>query len=142
MRKFRKQVRFCFHIFLLLLFNFIKYFLIKMFFTILIGELYYMDTSVTFKPLNTSIILFYTSCIVGALLLALFVTSDKLKITLEKAINLLKTILLPYAFFGYSPQVRSIVFITDNSNAKCNALELYWSNSIHLLYTFHILQAF
>ncbi len=113
-----------------------------MFFTILIGELYYMDTSVTFKPLNTSIILFYTSCIVGALLLALFVTSDKLKITLEKAINLLKTILLPYAFFGYSPQVRSIVFITDNSNAKCNALELYWSNSIHLLYTFHILQAF
>ena len=110
-----------------------------MFFTILIGELYYMDTSVTFKPLNTSIILFYTSCIVGALPLILFVISDKLEIMLEKAINLLKTILSPYAFFKHGLQVRLIVFIIDNSNAECNELELCWPNSIRLLCTFHVL---
>jgi len=62
--------------------------------------------------------------IVGALPLRLFITSDELEITLEKAINLLKTILPPYAFFGHSPQVGSIVFLTDDSSAKRNALEL------------------
>ena len=114
-----------------------------MFFTILIiGELYYMDASATFEPLNTSIILLYTSCIVGALPLALFITSDELEITLEKAINLLKTILPPYAFFGRDSQVGPIVFITDDSNAERNALELCWPNSIRLLCTFHVLQAF
>ena len=75
----------------------------------LIGELCYMDASASFEPLNTSITLFYISCAVGALPIALFVTSDELEITLEKAINLLKTILPPHAFFGRGPQIGPIV---------------------------------
>ena len=113
-----------------------------MFFTIFIDELCYINASATFKHLNTSIILFYISCIVETLSLTLFITSDEFEITLEKAINLLKTILPSYAFFGCDPQVGLIVFITDDFNAECNVLELCWPNNIHLLCTFHILQAF
>jgi hypothetical protein len=57
------------------------------------GELCYMDASASFDPLNSSITLIYTSCAAGALPLGLFITSDELEITLEKSINLLKTIL-------------------------------------------------
>jgi len=68
-----------------------------------------VNTSATFKPLNTSITLFYTSCVIGALPLALFITSDEFEVILEKAMNLLKTIFSPYAFFGRDPQVRLMV---------------------------------
>ena len=115
----------------------------KIFFLILfIGEICYIDASAFFEPLNTSITLFYTSCAVGTLPIVLFITSDELEITLEKAINLLKTILPPHAFFGCGPQVRPMVFMTDDSSTEHNALELYWPQGIRLLCTFHILQAF
>lgn len=101
-----------------------------------------MDASASFEPLNTSITLFYTSCAVGALPLALFITSDELEITLEKAINLLKTILPQHAFFGRGPTIGPMVFMTDDSSAERNALELCWPQGIRLLCTFHVLQAF
>ena len=62
-----------------------------------------MNALASFEPLNTSITLFYTSCVVGTLLLRLFIISNKFEVTLEKALNLLKTILLQYAFFGCGP---------------------------------------
>jgi hypothetical protein len=46
-----------------------------------------MDASASFEPLNTSITLLYTSCAAGALPLGLFITSDELEITLEKAVS-------------------------------------------------------
>ena len=64
-----------------------------------------MDASASFEPLNTSITLFYTSCAVGVLPLALFITFDELEITLKKAINLLKTIFSQHAFFGRDQQL-------------------------------------
>ena len=74
------------------------------------AELCYMDALALFDPLNSSITLFYTSCAAGALPLGLFITSDELEIMLERSINLLKTILLSYAFFGRGPQVGPVVF--------------------------------
>ena len=93
------------------------------------GEICYIDALVLFEPLNTLIILLYTSYIVGALSLGLFITSDELKITLKKALNLLKSILLLYAFFRHRPQISPKVFITNDSSAECNVLELCWSES-------------
>ncbi|CAB4435667.1 unnamed protein product [Rhizophagus irregularis] len=101
------------------------------------GEICYMDASASFEPLNTSITLLYTSCAAGALPLGLFITSDELEITLEKA-----TILPPCAFYGRGAQVGPAVFLTDDSSAERNALELCWPQGIRLLCTFHILQAF
>ena len=97
----------------------------KVSFTIfIIGELCYEDGSATFESLNTSVMLFCTCCIIGALLLALFITFDEFEVTLEKAMNLLKTILPSYVFFGRDLQVRPMVFITDDSNAERNTLQL------------------
>jgi hypothetical protein len=64
------------------------------------AEICYMDASASFELLNTPITLLYTSCVVGALPLGLFITSDELQITLERALNLLKSILPQHAFFG------------------------------------------
>ncbi|CAG8667306.1 39343_t:CDS:2 [Gigaspora margarita] len=47
-------------------------------------EICYMDASASFDPLNTSIMLLYTSCAAGALPLGLFITSNELEITIEK----------------------------------------------------------
>lgn len=97
------------------------------------GELCYMDASSSFEPLNNSITLFYTSCTIGALPLGLFITSDEFEVTLEKAINLLKSILPSYAFFGRGPQVGPEVFLTDDSSAERNALEICWPRGkLHL----------
>jgi len=50
------------------------------------AKICYVDASASFEPLNTSITLLYTSCVVGALPLGLFVTSDELEITLERVV--------------------------------------------------------
>ena len=84
-----------------------------------------MNASASFESLNTLVTLFYTSCVVEALLIALFVTSDKFEVTLEKAINLLKTILPSHAFFGHGLQIGPMVFMTDDSSSECNMLEHY-----------------
>ena len=61
------------------------------------GEICYMDASAAFDPLNTSITLLYTSCVVGALPLGVIFTSDELKITLEKAVIIIYLIIF-YCF--------------------------------------------
>ncbi len=95
-----------------------------------------MDASSLFEPLNTSITLLYTSCEISVLPLGLFITSDELEITLKKALNLFKIIFLQHAFFGYGSKVNPKVFLTDDSSAKCNTLELYWpeDNEVVLQY--------
>ncbi|CAB5353787.1 unnamed protein product [Rhizophagus irregularis] len=101
-----------------------------------------MDASAAFDPLNTSITLLYSICAVGALPLGVLSTSDELEITLEKALNLLKTILPSHAFYGRGAEVGPIVFLTDDSSAERNSLELCWPQGIRLLCTFHVLWAF
>ena len=101
-----------------------------------------MDASASFEPLNTSVTLFYTSCAMGALPIALFVTSDEFEVTLERAINLLKTLFPPHAFFGRGSQIGPMVFMTNDSSSERNTLERCWPQGIRLLCTFHILQAF
>ncbi|CAG8648451.1 3921_t:CDS:2 [Dentiscutata erythropus] len=94
------------------------------------GEIYYMDASASFNSLNTSITLLYTSCMAGALPLGLFLTSDKLELTIERALNLLKTILPLNVFYSHGPQVGPMVFLTDNSNSVHNALKYCWPKAL------------
>src|SRR6266498_3851736 len=55
---------------------------------------------------------------------------------------MLKMILPPHAFYGRGPQEGSILFLTDDSSAERNALNLCYSKLFRLLCTFHLLQAF
>lgn len=106
------------------------------------GEICYVDASASFEPLNTSITLFYTSCIAGALPLGLIITSDELQITLENGMNILKGLLPQHAFSGRGSSVGPIVFLTDDSYAERNALATCWPQPKQLLCIFHVLQAF
>lgn len=106
------------------------------------GKICYVDASASFESLNTSITLFYTSCIVGALPLGLFIISDEREVTIKRAITLLKTILPMHAFFGRGIHIGPQNFLTDDSAAERNALKHSWSQSNQLLCTFHFLQAF
>src|SRR5207253_9625584 len=51
-------------------------------------------------------------------------------------------ILPPCAFYRRGPEIGPVVFLTDDSSAERNALEICWPQGIRLLCTFHILQAF
>ena len=95
------------------------------------GEICYFDVSFSFNLLNNLVILLYTSCAAGALLLDLFLTSDKSEVTIEFAINKLK--------FGQDADVDPSVFITDDSAAERNAIEFCWPSSRRFLCVFHIL---
>ena len=90
-----------------------------------IDEICYIDIFVSFESLNTLIMLLYTSCIADALPLGLFITSDELKITFKKAINMLKTILFDHVFFSCKQNLGSQIFLIDDSAAERNALKLY-----------------
>lgn len=106
------------------------------------GEICYIDALASFEPLNTSITLFYTSCIAGALPLGLIVTSNELETTLENGMNMLISLLPQHAFFGCGPSTGPIAFLTDDSKHECNALGRCWPQSKKLLCIFHVLQAF
>ncbi|CAG8836151.1 46308_t:CDS:2, partial [Gigaspora margarita] len=106
------------------------------------GKICYVDASASFELLNTSITLFYTSCIAGALLLGLIVTSNELETTLENRMNMLRSLLSQYAFFGHGPSTGPIAFLTDDSKHECNALGRCWPQSKKLLCIFHVLQTF
>ncbi|CAB5367359.1 unnamed protein product [Rhizophagus irregularis] len=105
------------------------------------GEICYFDASSSFDPLNTSITLLYTSCVAGALPFDLFLTSDESEVTIEFAINKLKSILPSNAFFGRGVDLDPSMFMTDDSAAERNAIELCWPNSKRFLCIFHVLQA-
>ncbi|CAB4431923.1 unnamed protein product [Rhizophagus irregularis] len=96
------------------------------------GELYYMDASSSFEHFNNSIILFYTSCAISALPLGLFITSDEFEVTLEKAINLLKSILPPL-----SPPSATRRSHHDNSSSRF--LPKYDSARYESLYFIHFI---
>ncbi|CAG8854198.1 39830_t:CDS:1, partial [Gigaspora margarita] len=53
----------------------------------------------SFEPLNTSITLFYTSCIAGALPLGLIVTLNELETTLENGMNMLRSLFSQHVFW-------------------------------------------
>ncbi|CAG8853288.1 43926_t:CDS:2, partial [Gigaspora margarita] len=86
------------------------------------GEICYVDALASFEPLNTSITLFYTSCIAEALPLGLIVTLNELETTLENRMNMLRSLLPQHAFFGYGPSTGPIAFLTDDSKHERNAL--------------------
>ncbi|GES80853.1 hypothetical protein GLOIN_2v1883854 [Rhizophagus clarus] len=106
-----------------------------------LGEICYFDASSSFDSLNTSVTLLYTSCAAGALPLGLFLTSGESKITIEFVINKLKSILPQNAFFGRGIDLGPSVFVTDDSAAERNAIELCWPKSGRFLCVFHVLQA-
>ncbi|CAG8818474.1 25026_t:CDS:2, partial [Gigaspora margarita] len=75
----------------------------------------------------------------GALSLDLIVISDELAITLEKGFNLLKQLLLPYAFFGRGLDIELINIVEiQQFEIDLEFLVLSQEHGTNLLYTINI----
>ena len=86
---------------------------------------------------NLRVFLMVTHSACGALPLAIFVTSDEKEQTLKDALEMLKTCLPDYAFYG--AQFPKVV-MTDNCYELRSSLSDVWPGAVSLLCLFHVLQ--
>ena len=86
---------------------------------------------------NLRVFLMVTHSACGALPLAIFVTSDEKEQTLKDALEMLRTCLPDYAFYG--AQFPKVV-MTDNCYELRSSLTDVWPGAVSLLYLFHVLQ--
>ena len=61
--------------------------------------------------------------------------------TIQYALELLKSILPSYAFYGRGPNVGPVLALTDDSDSEQMALSAAWPDLVLLLCQFHLLQA-
>jgi hypothetical protein len=86
---------------------------------------------------NLRVFFMVTHSACGALPLAIFVTSDEKEQTLIDALELLKSCLPDFAFYGaHAPKV----FMTDNCYELRTSLNEVWPSAVSVLCIFHLLQ--
>ena len=105
------------------------------------GDLMLMDATSNVDRSDTKIFHLMCPSSAGGLPLATLITTREDAPTIEFGLELLKTILPPYAFFGRGPTLGPALCITDDSDSERNALLSVWPQLIHLLCQFHLLQA-
>ena len=96
-----------------------------------------MDSFSNMDEYNLRVFLMVTHSACGALPLAIFVTSDEKEQTLKDALEMLKTCLPDYAFYG--AQFPKVV-MTDNCYELRSSLSDVWPGAVSLLCLFHVLQ--
>ena len=105
------------------------------------GDLLMMDATSNVDRSDTKIFHLMCPSSAGGLPLATLVTTREDAETIEFGLQLLKTILPQYAFFGRGPTVGPALGITDDSDSERKALLSAWPQLTHLLCQFHLLQA-
>ena len=105
------------------------------------GDLMMMDATSNLDRSDTKIFHLMCPSSVGGLPLATLVTTREDSKTIEFGLELLKTILPPYAFYGRGPALGPILCLTDDSDSERKALSSVWSQMSLLLCQFHLLQA-
>ena len=105
------------------------------------GELLMMDATSNVDRSDTKIFHIMCASSAGGLPLATLVTTREDADTLKFGLELLKTVLPPYAFYGRGPSLGPVLAITDDSDSEQSALLSAWPQIIVLLCQFHLLQA-
>ena len=67
-------------------------------------------------------------------------TSDEREHTIQRALEMVKEILPPWALFGNGPNTGPQVFMIDDSSSERTAINKAWPSAVVLLCTFHFLQ--
>ena len=100
-------------------------------------DLAFLDSSSNMEEYNLRVFVVVTHSVCGALPLGIFATSDEKEQTLRDALELFKSSLPDFAFYGATgPRV----FITDNCPELRVALKDVWPKSVPVLCIFHVLQ--
>ena len=105
------------------------------------GELMMMDATSNVDRSDTKIFHLMCPSSAGGLPLATIVTTREDTKTIEFGLELLKSILPTYAFYGRSPLVGPVLGLTDDSDSERQALAAAWPKLTLLLCQFHLLQA-
>ena len=78
--------------------------------------------------------------VVGGLPVAVLVTTREDKETISFGLELLKSVLPPFAFYGRGPRRGPVLFMTDDAYSLRSALSCSWALAYLLLCIFHVLQ--
>ena len=105
------------------------------------GEIIMIDATSNLD--RTDCKLFHLVCPtpVGALPVGEIITTREDTATIIFALELLKSVLPPGAFYGRGKQEGPQVFMTDDSEVERSALHTAWPQAVLLLCIFHVLQA-
>ena len=105
------------------------------------GDLLMMDATSNVDRSDSKIFHIMCPSSAGGLPLATLVTTREDTPTIEFGLELLKSILPSYAFYGRGPALGPALGITDDSESERQALLSAWPQLVHLLCQFHLLQA-
>ncbi|KAK3911144.1 Merlin [Frankliniella fusca] len=106
------------------------------------GEMIYVDSSGNMDALNCRVFPVMTHSVAGALPLGIMIVSSESEEVLAVAVNILKSILPPKAFYGRGAAVGPKIAMTDDCPNERNAIRSAFPGIILLLCLFHVLQAF
>ena len=104
------------------------------------ADLLMMDATSNVDRSDTKIFHLMCPSSAGGLPLATLVTTREDAATIKFGLELLKTVLPTYAFYGRGPALGPALGITDDSDSERQALLSAWPQLIHLLCQFHLLQ--
>ena len=105
------------------------------------GDLMMMDATSNVDRSDTKTFLLMCPSSAGGLPIATLITTREDNKTIEYALELLKSILPSYAFYGRGPNVGPVLALTDDSDSEQMALSAAWPDLVLLLCQFHLLQA-
>ena len=105
------------------------------------GEIIFIDATANLDRNDTK--LFHLMCpsVVGGLPVAEILTTREDTATVVYALELLKSVLPPGAFYGRGGATGPQLFMTDDSDCLRNSLSSAWPSAELLLCIFHVLQA-
>ena len=104
------------------------------------SEIVFCDSTASLDRFNTSIFILSTASTASGIPLAIILTSDERENTIQRAFEMVKEILPPWAFFGNGPNTGPEVFMIDDSSSERTAINKAWPSAVVLLCTFHFLQ--
>ena len=105
------------------------------------AELMMMDATSNVDRSDTKIFHLMCPSSAGGLPLATLVTTREDRKTIEFGLELLKSVLPSYAFYGRGPSVGPVLAMIDDSDSERLALAAAWPQLTVLLCQFHLLQA-
>ena len=105
------------------------------------GDIVYVDATSNLDRQDSKLIKLMTCSPAGGLPLGFVITHSESQKSLEKAFEMLKTVLPENAFHKRGIEKGPEIFMTDDAEAEINALRKVWPNSKLLLCVWHVLNA-
>ena len=92
------------------------------------SEIVFCDSTASLDRFNTSIFILSTASTASGIPLAII--SDEREHTIQRAVEMVKEILPPWAIFGNGPNTGPEVFMIDDSSSEQTAINKAWPSAV------------